>query len=469
VDTTEIIATTISPNYVAGWGATEALREIIQNYLDVVDMLREQNTRAGTRKPVKGQIAWSNGEATISDRGPGLELRHFALGISEKDSPYSRGQFGEGLKLAIMVLARSGRGCTILSNGRKITPVIREHSQLGTPTLHLVIEKSRKRSGTEIVVQCSEEEYQSAREKFVELDEGISWLDHSAGISLPAGRIYVNGTLVGRHNALFSYHFTHANADSLMNRDRSIVDMSKVMPLVTEAVASTTSNIVITEFLRKWSSGPSESDEDVPLELIRTPYWYEIPAKNYSLWTKATRSLLGNAIIASGNADLDQLAVHLGHKVIDVVDPSFRSFLSNVCKFDSVQDVLQSRRIVAEISVLSDREISMLDTATRIVTRLYRRPNEVCVCDSIVIASPNSDIIEGLCVQDDDVSIYAGKILLNKSIFDTLQHVVEVLLHETIHQYSRCADRTYDFEYEYTKVAGHLAILAATDMIGEKE
>jgi len=82
VDTTEIIATTISPNYVAGWGATEALREIIQNYLDVVDMLREQNTRAGTRKPVKGQITWCNGEATISDRGPGLELRHFALGIS---------------------------------------------------------------------------------------------------------------------------------------------------------------------------------------------------------------------------------------------------------------------------------------------------------------------------------------------------------------------------------------------------
>jgi len=57
----------------------------------------------------------------VHDWGRGLSVRHLLVGTSEKPE-WSRGRFGEGLKLALMVLANQGVPVYIRSGDREIKP-----------------------------------------------------------------------------------------------------------------------------------------------------------------------------------------------------------------------------------------------------------------------------------------------------------------------------------------------------------
>jgi len=83
-----------------GWGVWQAYREIVQNALDEM------------------QYVWNiwpdvypcfniDTNSVVSDLGRGLSARHLIFGTSEKPE-WSRGRFGEGLKLALMVLLNLG-------------------------------------------------------------------------------------------------------------------------------------------------------------------------------------------------------------------------------------------------------------------------------------------------------------------------------------------------------------------------
>jgi hypothetical protein len=113
-----------------GWGVWQAFREIVQNALDEM------------------QYVWNiwpdaypcfniDTNSVVSDLGRGLAVRHLLVGTSEKPE-WSRGRFGEGLKLALMVLINLGvpvyiRSGSAETGSREIRPTFVQVNIEGAP------------------------------------------------------------------------------------------------------------------------------------------------------------------------------------------------------------------------------------------------------------------------------------------------------------------------------------------------
>lgn len=106
------IPLTIAPNYVPTWGITEAVRELFQNALD------QQVQSPGN------DMGWSyDGDTqtlTISNKTSVLTAQTLLLGATSKASDVSTiGQFGEGYKIATLVLLRNGKQITFYNYGAR--------------------------------------------------------------------------------------------------------------------------------------------------------------------------------------------------------------------------------------------------------------------------------------------------------------------------------------------------------------
>ena len=98
----------ISSNYVSAWTVQDATRELLQNAMDSGEWLLDAGSliNKGTLRP-----------------------EHFLLGCSEKAASNAIGQFGEGLKLALLVLARNGYTVDISSGDAHYTAEVRDSTQ----------------------------------------------------------------------------------------------------------------------------------------------------------------------------------------------------------------------------------------------------------------------------------------------------------------------------------------------------
>lgn len=103
----------ISPNYVCNWGIKEAVREILQNAID--------SEQCGYPKKVLYSPDCS--VLTIINEGARLPLSSLVLGCSSKsDIDGMIGKFGEGYKLALVVLLRKGFSVDIINGMEEWTP-----------------------------------------------------------------------------------------------------------------------------------------------------------------------------------------------------------------------------------------------------------------------------------------------------------------------------------------------------------
>lgn len=96
----------ITLDYVEDWGEWEVVREIASNAMDA-----DADFTMGIN---------ADGALVIKSRGGNLAVRHLLLGVSEKRDATAIGQFGEGLKLAMLVLTRMGLTAHVYSGGRHI-------------------------------------------------------------------------------------------------------------------------------------------------------------------------------------------------------------------------------------------------------------------------------------------------------------------------------------------------------------
>jgi len=130
------IAYPISLNYRNHWSTWEALREIIQNALDETGSFEVIQDQRGT---------------IIRDNGSGLAIKHLLFGVSEKKFEDSRGRFGEGLKIALVVLKRLGYDVTIRSNSLEVKTST--HEIEGEQCLKLLYRKIDNHiDGTEVII-----------------------------------------------------------------------------------------------------------------------------------------------------------------------------------------------------------------------------------------------------------------------------------------------------------------------------
>jgi len=136
----ELLSLSTRETYRSNWGMWEAIRDIVQNALDETEAYTYGSDDEGT---------W------IADTGTGVSVRDFLYGeAKDKKKPeWARGQFGEGMKIAILTFLREGYQTRICTSNKEIWAVfypqkvgVRDYENV----LHCMWRPFRGRRGTEV-------------------------------------------------------------------------------------------------------------------------------------------------------------------------------------------------------------------------------------------------------------------------------------------------------------------------------
>lgn len=200
---------TISPDYAAHWGLWEAMRELVQNAYDERDADPECH------------VSFFREGGTVflkTDRGQ-LSRKSLLLGQSDKrSSPYMRGKFGEGYKLALLVLCRLGHE-VLIANGDKIwKPILESDPQFdGAQVLSIQIQEGDpKHEGVLFTIHgVSWDQWQEIQNN---LTDKYGILDDPAQV----GRIYSGGLFVSKIDE-FKKGYSFKPGVLELDRDRSMI------------------------------------------------------------------------------------------------------------------------------------------------------------------------------------------------------------------------------------------------------
>lgn len=122
----QIIQLTISKDYVSDWGNWEAVREILQNAIDSKEH----------------KVEFSDNSMTITSFDGVIDKKHLILGNSSKrDDDTKIGTYGEGFKLALLVLLRENKDVKINNGADVWTPFFDTHVEIGNECLNIEIQK----------------------------------------------------------------------------------------------------------------------------------------------------------------------------------------------------------------------------------------------------------------------------------------------------------------------------------------
>jgi len=126
----EILEMSITPDYVPHWDIASALREFLQNALDA------------QTQGFKMELLEDENETHIINYGTNLPLKTLLLGMTTKDNSEDEiGQFGEGYKLACLVLTRNHVSVKISSPQGSIEPFIGYSKNYETDILSFYLNK----------------------------------------------------------------------------------------------------------------------------------------------------------------------------------------------------------------------------------------------------------------------------------------------------------------------------------------
>lgn len=220
---------TISPNYVSNWGIKEAIREILQNAID------------GETNGYEKIVDYSGDVLNITSLGVDLQAKDLILGCSSKDDQDGMiGKYGEGFKLALVVLLRKGLNVEI-QNGNKIwTPSFKISDTFGTQVLNI---EETESSGNELTFSISPVDQQLFNSlldyfpcinndfgKTVDCDNGQILLDKKF-----KGKMYVEGLYIQTDdNFKYGYNF---NSDVVeLDRDRKAINYYDLRALTAQSI-----------------------------------------------------------------------------------------------------------------------------------------------------------------------------------------------------------------------------------------
>lgn len=215
----------LTRNYVSSWGTTEAIRELIQNAYD------EKNE----------DIEFGKGYITISNRGVSIPSSTLALGASTKRDDIDKvGCYGEGFKLAILVLLREGYDVNI-TNGNKIWSPSFEYSEL-FETEVLCIEETEG-NGDSLTFEISgipQSTIDDLQNEFIGINnESYSSISTMYGEILTdekyKGKMFVNGLPIMSDGKFdFGYNFKPEYVS--LDRDRKSINLRELYEITSLAV-----------------------------------------------------------------------------------------------------------------------------------------------------------------------------------------------------------------------------------------
>ncbi|QDN54102.1 ATP-binding protein [Streptomyces sp. S1D4-20] len=243
------LAYPIASDYVRDWTTKQALKEFISNAIDAAPTYR---------------VTWADGILTIEDDGPGIPYKGLLFGGSTKGSRHI-GQFGEGKKLALLVLARDPQIGTVnvetvgygfsaeLEDTDLLKKIGAPDGTEGARVLTLMFTDNQRVKGTRITIECKQQLAEELRSEIRYLNEAnYNPPQETASIVLDGqpGRIWVGGILVTTDPRLIaSYDLPLATAKAHQNRDRTIVSGRVLERHIQAALAQCTDPGVLTTFV----------------------------------------------------------------------------------------------------------------------------------------------------------------------------------------------------------------------------
>jgi hypothetical protein len=231
------IELTINTNYVPSWGTWEAVREILQNAKDADDL--------GHKMEVKYHPKTER--LVIKSEGADLTRETLLLGATSKAGRSDqRGQFGEGYKLALLVLARQGAEVTIHTPRETWVPTLTDSTTFDGAevlTIRTRPRKSRTQSVEFVVKGITEAAWRSVQANCLFLQTAMPHIKTHAGSVLTdpelANKLFVGGLFVSDLPDRYRYGYDLQNVH--LDRDRKMAEpwslRWEISKVLNEAVA----------------------------------------------------------------------------------------------------------------------------------------------------------------------------------------------------------------------------------------
>lgn len=290
---------TISPNYVPSWTIVDAIRELFQNALD------QEKQKPGNK------ASWSYDEATetltISNATSVLEAKSLLLGQTTKaDDKSTIGQFGEGYKVATLVLLRNSKGITFYNYGAKEIwrPKFVKSRKYNSTILTFITEKVaiwEKVPSADLVIEISgitkDEYYNQIVPSNLHLNTNVKVIEttHYGDIITMPGKVFVNGLYVCDYEP-YEYGYNFKPEYLKLDRDRKMVSDFDLRWVASQVWNSSSNRDKVVDMISK-----GVADVAYVEALSGNPCWNKLSAEKF-------KSVYGNeAIPVSTQADLERV------------------------------------------------------------------------------------------------------------------------------------------------------------------
>jgi len=404
---------TLNPGYVRNWGAWEAIRELLQNAQDAHDIGRdmEVNYITNTKEPM----------LRIVNQGVVIDRETLLMGTTSKaEDNRQRGKFGEGFKLAWLVLSRMGFTVRCRSGAEQWIPHIEHSDQFGAEVLKVECSPVKYRNAIQVdVIGLGKEDWDEIKERclFLSKIKKADMIDLDYDRILTAedkvGVLYVKGVYVGRLPGRYFYGYDLDDVD--LDRDRRLADPWSL-------------KYAITKVLNKALSRKMVKTEDI-WQLLQNDEWEEGRAVRDNLYTNSTISTAMAKIFTEKHGDeavpvsssvetMD--AKHYGIKGVAVGRTLKAVIEKETGSYESKQQQLETQaKHIYSLMELEAEEQVRFEWAVNLV-------KEHCPGHEINIVDFYSDAILGRWQGD-------GRIELARRTLTDRKQLISTLVHELAH------------------------------------
>lgn len=351
----------ISADYVAHWGNWEAIRELLQNAIDTKDYSVEEH----------------DCNLTITSRGGKIPIKALLLGNSGKrDDDEAIGTYGEGLKLAMVVLLRNGKTLSIKNGNDLWTPIFEYSDLFEGESLSVVIEENIYPGEEDVVVTVSGlnwsdvEEFYENYVDLPSLGEGEIGAESSRGIALYRkyetddeaeeaqfadrldSRVFVNGLYVGTVPGKYYYDYSFRPEHLNLDRDRNTVPRWEFQYETTRLLASSNHPAEIarlsvsdyndvanyTKSGGSYYSGGVSTEKSEAITKFATDGFIETyGADAFPIndnWSSGKKTLVTQKVVLSG-----KVPVNVSNSLYEMISKNYQveDKLEEMLKFDPIQ------------------------------------------------------------------------------------------------------------------------------------